>query len=98
MHTNSRLLLQELLYELAHRPDIQTRLHDELVRFEEQHGRAPEYSDLVSTGNAGLDYLEAVTLETLRLKAVLMDIAREVCFPLPSYAIFRCMLTSPHRP
>ena len=79
--------LQEFLYELAHHPEMQNRLRDELVRFEEQHGHAPEYSDLASTSKVGLEYLEAVTMETLRLKAVLMDIAREVCLTLQSFLL-----------
>lgn len=69
-------VMGELLFELAHQPRIQTKLHAELQAFELAHGRAPAYSDLVSPGKAGLAYLEAVTQETLRCKAVLMDIAR----------------------
>lgn len=57
---------------------MQTQFRDELLAFEALHGRAPEFSDLISPEKAGLSYLEAVTLETMRTKAVLMDIAREV--------------------
>lgn len=50
----------------------------ELVAFEEQHGHAPTYDDIMAFEQSGLQYLEAVTRETMRCKAVLMDISRQV--------------------
>ena len=74
--------IQELLHELTQQPAVQTRLREELITFELQHGRAPGYTDLVSASKSGLEYLEAVTMETLRCKAVLMFMSREVRMPI----------------
>ncbi|KAH9942038.1 hypothetical protein B0H21DRAFT_824192 [Amylocystis lapponica] len=64
----------ECLYELARHPDIQTKLREELVGFAERTGHAPTFDDLM--GGAQLEYLDAVTRETLRTKAPLVTIAR----------------------
>lgn len=71
---------KELLYELAHKPEIQSKLRAELIAFEQKHGGPPTYNDIVGSGKSGLEYLEAVTRETMRCKAVLMDIARQVTY------------------
>ncbi|KAI0029798.1 cytochrome P450 [Vararia minispora EC-137] len=68
---------QELIYELAHKPHIQTKMRDELRAFEAHNGSPPGYGDLMISGGNSLDYFNAVVMETLRTKAVLMDIARE---------------------
>lgn len=70
-------VMGELLFELAHNPDIQSKLRAELIAFEQKHGGPPTYNDIVGSGKSGLEYLEAVTRETMRCKAVLMDIARQ---------------------
>lgn len=67
---------QECLYELLRYPDIQNKLRDELLAFARMTGREPTYDDL--TSGTHLFYLDAVTRETMRTKAVLMTITREV--------------------
>ena len=79
------LRLQELLYELAHQPLIQTKTRAELVAFEVANGGPPSPADLSASNRAGLEYFNAVIMETLRCKAVLMDIAREVRHVSPSH-------------
>ncbi|KAA1477772.1 cytochrome P450 [Dentipellis sp. KUC8613] len=69
-------VMGELFYELARQPSIQDKLRAELAEFERTHGHAPDIDDLTRTGDGGLPYLEAVTRETMRCKAVLMDISR----------------------
>ncbi|KZV72230.1 cytochrome P450 [Peniophora sp. CONT] len=70
-------VMGELLYELAQQPVIQTRMRDELRAFEALNGGPPGYVDLSASNKNGLEYFNAVIMETLRCKAVLMDIARE---------------------
>ncbi|KAI0034614.1 cytochrome P450 [Vararia minispora EC-137] len=70
-------VIAELMYELAHRPDIQTKMRDELLAFEAHNGSPPRYGDLMGSGGNKLSYFNAVIMETLRTKAVLMYIARE---------------------
>ncbi|KAI0310795.1 cytochrome P450 [Amylostereum chailletii] len=70
-------VMGEFLYELSHQPIIQSKLRAELAEFEVQHGGPPGYADLVASGKGGLDYFHAVTMETMRCKAVLMDISRK---------------------
>ncbi len=72
------LYLQEFLYEMAHQPLIQQKLRQELTEFETQHGALPTFNDLLASGKDRLKYLDAVTMEVMRCKAVLMDIARMV--------------------
>ena len=81
----TKLPLQELLYELAHQPLIQTKMRAELAAFETANGGPPSPADLSASSRAGLEYFNAVIMETLRCKAVLMDIAREVRYVLYSY-------------
>ncbi|TFY52764.1 hypothetical protein EVG20_g10413 [Dentipellis fragilis] len=69
-------VMGELFYELARQPTIQDKLRSELVEYERTHGHPPDIDDLTRTGDGGLPYLEAVTRETMRCKAVLMDISR----------------------
>ncbi|KAF8512434.1 cytochrome P450 [Gautieria morchelliformis] len=65
---------QECIYELARNPGIQKQLRTELMDFQSRHGRFPNFEDLMSW--SALPYLEAVTRETLRTKAVLREIGR----------------------
>ncbi|ESK95440.1 cytochrome p450 [Moniliophthora roreri MCA 2997] len=67
-------VITECLYELARNPGIQKKLRAELVGFETMNGRMPAYDDLVK--GSMLPYLDAVTQETMRLKAVSMTISR----------------------
>ncbi|KAG7442327.1 cytochrome P450 [Guyanagaster necrorhizus] len=66
-------VITECFYEMARNPRIQTRLRTELIEFEVAHGRKPTYEDLA---NSSLPYLEAVTQETMRTKAVLTELSR----------------------
>jgi cytochrome P450 len=70
--------LQELLYELARRPLVQQKLREDLVTFEQQNGGPPSFKDLSSSGTDKLQYLDAVLKETLRCKAPIMVISRQV--------------------
>ncbi|KAI0319617.1 cytochrome P450 [Amylostereum chailletii] len=70
-------VMGELLYELSRQPIIQSRLRAELIEFEVTHGAPPSYIDLAASGKNGLEYLEAITMETMRCKAVVMDISRQ---------------------
>ncbi|KAF8473770.1 cytochrome P450 [Gautieria morchelliformis] len=65
---------QECIYELARNPGIQKKLRTELIDFQSCHGHFPNFEDLMS--GSALPYLEAVTRETLRTKAVLREIGR----------------------
>ncbi|KAL0577419.1 hypothetical protein V5O48_004585, partial [Marasmius crinis-equi] len=65
---------QECLFELAKHPHIQHHLRTELSSFEVAHGRQPTYEDFTNT--SALPYLDALTRETLRTKAVLTTISR----------------------
>ncbi|CCL98629.1 uncharacterized protein FIBRA_00631 [Fibroporia radiculosa] len=65
----------EALYELSRHPDMQTKLRHELVDFSERLGREPTYDDIMNP--AQFTYLDALTRETLRTKAVQMTIYRE---------------------
>ncbi|TFY80391.1 hypothetical protein EWM64_g3618 [Hericium alpestre] len=69
-------VLGELLYELARQPAIQDKLRQELLDFQSKYGRSPNYEDLTKSTSNTLPYLDAVTRETMRCKATLMDIAR----------------------
>ncbi|KAF8494762.1 cytochrome P450 [Gautieria morchelliformis] len=64
----------ECIYELARNPGIQKQLRTELLDFQSRHARFPNFDDLMS--GSALPYLEAVTRETLRTKAVLREIGR----------------------
>ncbi|PCH41962.1 cytochrome P450 [Wolfiporia cocos MD-104 SS10] len=68
-------VIGECLYELARCPQVQEKLRKELVQFISKTGREPTFDDLFI--GTQLPYLDAVTRETLRTKAVLMVIARE---------------------
>lgn len=63
---------------MAHQPVVQAKLRQELIDFETEHGNPPSFTDLIASGKNCLKYLEAVTMETMRCKAVLMDISRVV--------------------
>ncbi|EIN09200.1 cytochrome P450 [Punctularia strigosozonata HHB-11173 SS5] len=67
-------VISELFLELARQPRIQDKLRDELLEFERRTGGPPKLDDLTSP--TALPYLEAVTREVLRVKAVLMVISR----------------------
>ncbi|KAI0337143.1 cytochrome P450 [Trametopsis cervina] len=67
-------IMTEFLFEMASQPEIQAKVRQELVDFETKHNRRPQYEDI--TNGTTLPYFDAVMRETLRLKAVLMDIAR----------------------
>ncbi|KAI0083055.1 cytochrome P450 [Irpex rosettiformis] len=69
-------VMGEFLYEMAFQPHIQQTLRQELLDFEAKHGATPSFTDLTASGKERLRYLDAVTMETLRCKAVLMDISR----------------------
>ncbi|KAI0345465.1 cytochrome P450 [Trametopsis cervina] len=69
-------VMGEFLYEMAHQPLIQQKLRQELVDFESRHGPISSLTDLTVLGKDGLKYLDAVTMEIMRCKAVLMDISR----------------------
>ncbi|PFH47745.1 hypothetical protein AMATHDRAFT_66969 [Amanita thiersii Skay4041] len=67
-------MITECLYELANHSDIQTKLRQELAEFKATTGRDPGVEDI---SNASiLPYLDAVTRETFRTKAVLREISR----------------------
>ncbi|KAK0185513.1 cytochrome P450 [Armillaria mellea] len=66
-------VITECLYEMACNPSIQRRLRTELIDFEVATGRKPAHEDLI---NSSLPYLDAVTRETMRTKAVLTEISR----------------------
>ncbi|KAH9830594.1 cytochrome P450 [Rhodofomes roseus] len=66
-------ILAECLYELAQKPSIQDKLRTELNTFVDTTGREPTYDDL--TGDA-LPYLDAVSREAMRTKAVLLTVTR----------------------
>ncbi|KAI0960740.1 hypothetical protein AcV7_000040 [Taiwanofungus camphoratus] len=74
-HETTANVIVECLYELLRYPDIQNKLRDELLAFARMTGREPTYDDL--TSGTHLFYLDAVTRETMRTKAVLMTITRE---------------------
>ncbi|KZT02809.1 cytochrome P450 [Laetiporus sulphureus 93-53] len=65
-------VIAECLYELARQPRVQTRVQDELARFERNVGRKPTYDDLMSATH--LIYFDAVTRETLRTIPLLFPI------------------------
>ncbi|KAK1221976.1 hypothetical protein PQX77_015219 [Marasmius sp. AFHP31] len=69
-------VMTECLLELAKNPDIQCRLCEELSNFAITRERQPSYEDF--TNSSTLAYLEAVTRKTLRPKATLNSIGREV--------------------
>ena len=73
---NLHYLAKEFLYEMAIQPHIQQKLREELLDFEAHHGAFPSFNDLTASGKEHLRYLDAVTMETMRCKAVLMDISR----------------------
>ncbi|KAE9405485.1 cytochrome P450 [Gymnopus androsaceus JB14] len=73
-------VIVECLYELSKNQDMQNKLRTELVEFEAQKGRQPNIKDLTST--VALPYLDAITRETLRTKAVLTSISRDEYIPL----------------
>ncbi|TFY56401.1 hypothetical protein EVJ58_g7669 [Rhodofomes roseus] len=66
-------ILAECLYEFAQKPFIQDKLRAELNAFVDTTGREPTYDDL--TGDA-LPYLDAVSREAMRTKAVLLTVTR----------------------
>ncbi|KAJ3846583.1 cytochrome P450 [Lentinula lateritia] len=70
----------ECFHELARQPEIQHRLREELSRFEALHGHPPGHDDLMNP--AVLPYFDAVTKETMRTKAILVNISREDVIPL----------------
>lgn len=74
-HESTANVIAECLYELARNQHVQTQLRNELLAFTERTGRAPTYDDLMN--GSQLQYLDAVTRETMRTKPVLMYIARE---------------------
>ncbi|PBK62201.1 cytochrome P450 [Armillaria solidipes] len=65
-------VITECLYEMARNPSIQRRLRTELIDFEVTNGHKPAHEDLI---NSSLPYLDAVTWETMRTKAVLTEIS-----------------------
>ncbi|KAK7036765.1 hypothetical protein VNI00_011431 [Paramarasmius palmivorus] len=67
-------VISECLWELAKNPSLQNKLRSELIDFEATNGRKPAYEDI--SGSTTLPYLDAVTRETLRTKAVLRSITR----------------------
>ncbi|ESK95447.1 cytochrome p450 [Moniliophthora roreri MCA 2997] len=69
-------VITECLWELAKNQSIQKKLRTELLDFEATSGRKPTYEDL--NGSTTLPYLDAVTRETLRTKAVLRSVTRVV--------------------
>lgn len=77
--------MQECLYELSKKPDTQAQVRSELISFEEDNGRAPNYDDLMNSSS--LPYFDALIRETLRTKSVLMAITREVIVTSSSLGI-----------
>lgn len=63
---------------MAHQPLIQQTLRKELIDFESTSGGPPTFNDIAASGKDRLKYLDAVTMEVMRCKAVLMDISRMV--------------------
>ncbi|VDC04240.1 unnamed protein product [Peniophora sp. CBMAI 1063] len=70
-------VMGEFLYELAHQPAVQSKVREELTAFEARNSGPPSYSDLFASSKNGLEYFNAVIMEVLRCKAVLMEITRE---------------------
>ncbi|TFK53023.1 cytochrome P450 [Heliocybe sulcata] len=73
---SSANVISETLYELGRHQHVQQKLRLELLEFEQASGHAASFDDLMNP--ATLPYIDAVIREALRLKAVLMDIARAV--------------------
>ena len=71
--------MQECLYELSKQPSIHDALRAELNTFTATNNRSPTYDDL--TNAASLPYLDAVTREAFRTKAVLLTITRAAVAP-----------------
>jgi len=69
-------VIAECLYELSRQPAVQNKLREELFSFQATHGHEPTYDDLMS--KTDLPYLDAVTQEIIRTKAVLTEISRAV--------------------
>lgn len=79
MHADNTSRTQECLYELAKKPSIQDALRTELSTLTSTENCSLTYDDLTDT--AALPYLDAVTRETFRTKAVLLTITRAAVAP-----------------
>ncbi|KZV98310.1 cytochrome P450 [Exidia glandulosa HHB12029] len=73
-HETSANVIAEGLYELAAHPEIQERLHDELVAAEQKVDHELNLADLEN--NDLLPFFDAVIREVIRCKAVLAFISR----------------------